>query len=173
MKKLTQARVDKAESEPKQYFIWDRDLKGFGLRVSPGGAKSYVIRYRMGGRGFPARRYTIGKHDSPWTTIAARSEAKRLLAEVELGRDPKEAEDERQAGQLNSRFEQFAEQFLELYGQREWAENNYKNQAGYLRNWKSLCLARSRWPPSSASTSLPCWTKFRRASRRCLATCLY
>ncbi|KWV94492.1 hypothetical protein ASS64_11945 [Erythrobacter sp. AP23] len=133
--KLTQARVEKAERKPKQYILWDRDLKGFGLRISPGGAKSYVIQYRMGGRGFPARRYTIGKHDSPWTTVAARSEAKRLLAEVELGRDPKEAEEERQADQLNSRFEQFAEQFLELYGRREWAENNYKNQAGYLRNW--------------------------------------
>ena len=94
----------------------------------------------MGESGFTAKRYTIGKHDSPWTTIAARTEAKRLLAEVELGRDPKEAEEEWQAGQLNSRFEQFAEQFLELYGQREWAANNYKNQAvdRYTLKWRSI-----------------------------------
>ncbi|SFP26071.1 Site-specific recombinase XerD [Qipengyuania nanhaisediminis] len=135
MGKLTQARVDKAEQRAKQYFIWDRDLKGFGLRISPGGAKSYVIQYRMGGRGFPAKRYTIGKHDSPWTTVAARGEAKRLLAEIELGNDPKDAEEERRADQLHSRFEQFANQFLELYGEREWAPNNYKNQKGYLSNW--------------------------------------
>jgi hypothetical protein len=59
------------------------------LVVTPGGAKSYAIDYRTGsGRGSPKRRLTIGKHGSPWTPETARSEARRLLAEVAAGRDP-------------------------------------------------------------------------------------
>jgi integrase len=64
-------------------------LKGFVLVVTPAGAKSYAVDYRAGsGRGAPKRRLTIGKHGSPWTPEMARTEAKRLLAEVAAGRDP-------------------------------------------------------------------------------------
>jgi hypothetical protein len=59
------------------------------LVVTPAGAKSYAVDYRIGsGRGSPKRRLTIGKHGSPWTPETARVEAKRLLAEVAAGRDP-------------------------------------------------------------------------------------
>ena len=60
-------------------FLWDDELKGFGRRLSPSGARSYVLQYRMGGREAPTRRYTIGRHGSPWTPDQARDEAKRLL----------------------------------------------------------------------------------------------
>ena len=67
----------------------DADVKGFVLVVTPAGARSYAVDYRAGsGRGSPKRRLTIGKHGSPWTPEAARTEAKRLLAEVAAGRDP-------------------------------------------------------------------------------------
>lgn len=57
--------------------------------VTPAGAKSCAVDYRAGsGRGAPKRRFTIGKHGSPWTPETARIEAKRLLAEVAAGRDP-------------------------------------------------------------------------------------
>ena len=45
----------------REYFVWDRDLKGFGLRVQPTGEKSYVVKYRAGsGRNAPTRRVTLG-----------------------------------------------------------------------------------------------------------------
>lgn len=135
MAKISHAVVEAARPRERQYFVWDRDLKGFGLRVSSGGTKSYVVQYRMGGRGFPVQRFTIGKHGSPWTALAARDEAKRLLSLVGLGQDPKEAEQEREHQQLHNRFDQFADQFLDLYGKREWAARNYDNQKGYLDRW--------------------------------------
>lgn len=135
MGKISHSVVEAAERSGQQYFLWDRDLKGFGVRVSPGGVKSYIVQYRMGGRGFPAKRYTIGKHGSPWTAVGARDEAKRLLSLVGLGQDPKEAEEERVHAQLHNRFEQFAAQFLELYGKREWVPRNFDNQKGYLERW--------------------------------------
>ncbi len=142
MTKLTHGTVEAAKPSERQYFLWDRDLKGFGLRVSVGGAKSYVVQYRMGGRGFAVKRYTIGKHGSPWTAAAARDEAKRLLSLVGLGQDPKEAEKEHVHQQLHNRFDQFADQFLELYGARQWAPRNYENQKGYLSRWITPVLGK-------------------------------
>lgn len=87
--KITKRTVDAAETQSVTYLVRDSELKGFVLVVTPGGAKSYAIDYRTGsGRGAPKRRLTIGKHGSPWTPEAARSEARRLLAEVAAGRDP-------------------------------------------------------------------------------------
>ena len=60
-------------------FLWDPELKGFGVKAEASGAKSYVLQYRLGGRGSKVRRYTIGRHGSPWTPATARTEAERLL----------------------------------------------------------------------------------------------
>src|SRR6266700_3719392 len=69
--------------------LWDTELKGFGVRVQRGGAKSYVLHYRVGtGRGAPLRKLTIGRHGSPWTPETARKEAKTLLGMIEDGADP-------------------------------------------------------------------------------------
>jgi Arm DNA-binding domain/Phage integrase, N-terminal SAM-like domain len=59
------------------------------LVVYPNGIKSYALDYRAGwGRSAPKRRYTIGKHGSPWTPEAARTQAKKLLGKIEDGGDP-------------------------------------------------------------------------------------
>lgn len=87
--KITKRVVDGAEPELSTYLVRDTEVKGFVLVVTSAGAKSYAIDYRAGsGRGAPKRRFTIGKHGSPWTPDMARAEAKRLLAEVAAGRDP-------------------------------------------------------------------------------------
>ncbi len=87
--KITKRTVDAAGPMPTTYLVRDTEVKGFVLVVTPAGAKSYAVDYRVGsGRGSPKRRLTIGKHGSPWTAETARAEAKRLLAEVAAGRDP-------------------------------------------------------------------------------------
>ena len=48
MSKLTKRVVDAAEIREREYFIWDEDLPGFGLRVLPSGRKRYIIQYRAG-----------------------------------------------------------------------------------------------------------------------------
>src|SRR5271170_2861476 len=87
--KITKRVVDGVELRGATFLVRDTEVKGFVMVVTPAGAKSYAIDYRAGsGRGSPKRRLTIGKHGSPWTPEAARTEAKRLLAEVATGRDP-------------------------------------------------------------------------------------
>ncbi|MGB8366390.1 MAG: tyrosine-type recombinase/integrase [Rhizomicrobium sp.] len=88
--KITKRTVDSLCASSGETTLWDSEVKGFGVRVRSGGAKTYIVRYRpgAGGRGAPLRTLTIGRHGSPWTPDTARGEAKRLLGLVEDGADP-------------------------------------------------------------------------------------
>ncbi len=86
MPKLTKRTVDAAKAKDTEYFVWDDDLAGFGLRVFPSGKKSYVVQYRQHRR---TRRMAIGPH-GVFTPDEARKEAKGILGEVARGGDPAE-----------------------------------------------------------------------------------
>ena len=84
MSKLTKRSVEALCTEVKDYLVWDRDLRGFGVRVYPSGKKTYLVQYRVGRR---TRRITIGQHGA-LTADEARNQAKRLLGDVARGADP-------------------------------------------------------------------------------------
>jgi integrase len=81
--KLTKRTVDSIK-HPKegQQFYWDRELPGFGLRVTPG-SKSYIVQDRVAGR---TVRATIGPHGT-FTPEEARNEAKAKLGDLSRGID--------------------------------------------------------------------------------------
>ncbi len=86
MPKLTKTTVSTIKPAENEYFIWDEEIKGFGLKVFPTGAKSYVYQYRTPqGR---SRRVTIGKHGMTMTVEQARAKAKKMRRTVEDGGDP-------------------------------------------------------------------------------------
>lgn len=86
---ITKRCVDTVQAQPNTYLIRDTRVKGFVLVVTPYGGKSYAVEYRAGrGRKAQKRRYTIGKHGSPWTPDLARREALRLLGAIANGADP-------------------------------------------------------------------------------------
>jgi integrase len=84
--RITKRAVDAAQPmEGRRYYLWDCDLKGFGLLVLPSGVKSYVFRYRTSeGR---KRLATIGKHGR-WTPDEARARADAWRQAVNAERDP-------------------------------------------------------------------------------------
>ncbi|WP_414899366.1 tyrosine-type recombinase/integrase [Rhizobium cremeum] len=84
MSKLTKRLIDGLEVREKDYFEWDDDLPGFGVRVWPSGRKTYVAQYRAGKQ---TRRFKIGIH-GPLTVEEARKEAKAVLGDVARGEDP-------------------------------------------------------------------------------------
>lgn len=86
MTKLTKRAVEALKSKNSDYFVWDDELPGFGLRIFRSGKRSYLIQYRSGGR---SRRYTIGQH-GVWTAETARREARKLLGKVAEGENPAE-----------------------------------------------------------------------------------
>ena len=88
--KLSTRTVTNAQPDEKDIFLWDSELKGFGLKVTPAGSKVYIVQYRVGGRGSPTKRFTIGKHGAPWTTDKARAKAKVILGDVADGNDPQQ-----------------------------------------------------------------------------------
>ncbi|TXN07382.1 tyrosine-type recombinase/integrase [Methylobacterium sp. WL103] len=86
--RITKRFVDGLEPRASEYAVWDRDLSGFGVRVRPTGAKSYITVYRAGrGRSALYRRQTIGATDK-LSADQARQEAERILAGATLGADP-------------------------------------------------------------------------------------
>jgi integrase len=87
-KAITKRGVDGLKEADREYFVWDRDLKGFGLRVQPTGEKSYVVKYRAGsGRNAPTRRVTLGPVGK-LTPDQARKLGKATLGSVAHGLDP-------------------------------------------------------------------------------------
>lgn len=86
--KIAKRVVDSLAPTGARYVAWDTEVPGFGVRVAPGGAKTYVLRYRVGGgRGGRERWATIGKHGAI-TPDQARDLARSWAAEVAGGGDP-------------------------------------------------------------------------------------
>jgi integrase len=105
--KITKRAVDAAKARKTDSYLWDRELPGFGLKVTPTGRKVYLVQYRLGGRKGRTRRFTIGQHGEV-TPAFARAEAKRLLGEIAAGRDPAAERDKAKADRsLAVALEQF------------------------------------------------------------------
>ena len=88
--KLTKRAVDAIETNSRRVVIYyDTDLKGFGLKVSPSGVKSWCVEYRPGGGGRSSgkRRMVLGSAHT-LTPDQARLAARKVLAAVALGDDP-------------------------------------------------------------------------------------
>jgi integrase len=83
--RLTDTLIRKAVPPARgQTLLWDADVKGFAVRLTAGGAKSFLLDYRAEGR---QRRITIGSFPD-WSVAAARQAAKNFKREVDLGQDP-------------------------------------------------------------------------------------
>lgn len=101
-------RLIDATAAPKEgeLRIWDTDVRGFALRITPTGRKSYCLKYRYQGR---QRWLTIGEHGSPWTPDTARSKAKEALYQASHGEDPQatKVETKLKSGTVKELFERY------------------------------------------------------------------
>ena len=86
---LNKRNVDALKPEDKPWIAWDDRLTGFGLRVHPTGAKSFIVNYRAGdgGRKAPNKRVVIGRYGKI-TADQARRLAQETLGRVASGDDP-------------------------------------------------------------------------------------
>jgi integrase len=84
--KLTKKVVDDAKLpvDKDQVFYRDDQLKGFALRVTSSGTKSFVIEKNIGNK---VRRITLGKYGA-LTVEQARKEAQKIIGQIATGVDP-------------------------------------------------------------------------------------
>jgi integrase len=105
--------------------IYDTELKGFGVRITAAGAKSFVLNYRAAGR---ERRITIGSLPE-WTAAAARAKAEALKRQVDDGEDPMgQRHAEREAPTVAT----LADRYLAEHATRK-RERSAKEDASLLR----------------------------------------
>jgi integrase len=85
-KRISKRTVDAIKPSDRDTFLWDTDVSGFGLKVTPAGKRVYILQYRQGARKAPWR-YTIGPHGQ-WAPEQARREAQRLRGLIAKGENP-------------------------------------------------------------------------------------
>jgi integrase len=119
MARLTEAAIrNKRGSKDKRVEI--HDSNGLYLIIQPSGAKSWALRYRVGGR---SRKLTLGPYgDDPAINLArARSLASAEMLKVKTGGDPARDRHRNSA----DTFESVARRFLARYARpknRSWKE---------------------------------------------------
>ena len=81
--RLTTRTVADAMPRDRRYIVWDDELTGFGVRISPSGLRSFIVQYRAreGGRRAASRKKVLG-HFPALTPARARSRAREVLRAV-------------------------------------------------------------------------------------------
>lgn len=132
-KPLTAAFVDAVKFPEKgQVTYWDQKLPRFGLRVSQGGSKTWVIVYRKDGR---LRWHTIGTNP-PLSLADARHLAGRKLAGVQYdGADPAaEKKEARAAAEAADTFRQLSDRYLREHAAKKKKESSRREDERILRH---------------------------------------
>src|SRR5260370_1195865 len=132
-KNLTDRFVRSAKPSDRQTDVWDTTFTGFGLRISPGGKKSFQIFYRYNGQ---QRRMVIGAY--PVMSLAdARKWAKDRLLHVAKGHDPAA---ERLGNRNAETFGELAADYLKYHSKRKkrsWGEDERIINVELLPDWES------------------------------------
>ena len=134
---LTVAVVSEAARQPAPYVIWDARLTGFGLRVSPGGAKSFFVQYRSGeGRRSDAnRKVTLGR----FPLLSPAEARKQALTRLGAARSAREASPEPARMCALPRLGEAVEEWLQARsGLGERSRARYRSVvAVMLRGWSA------------------------------------
>lgn len=106
--RISQQSIKSLAPQSKPYSIWCSDLKGFGVRVNPSGAITFIAKYRIGDK---QQMVTIGRSDR-LQAEAARKRAKELMGLAAIGVDQKS---QIKAEKKAATVPELAERFLKSY----------------------------------------------------------
>lgn len=132
--RLNQRAIDALQPRVgEQYVAWDSSVPGFGVRVSPAGTKTFILKYRLkSGR---VRWKTIGRV-ADLTLLQARDLAIDDRGIVARGKDPS-AENDRARGAIT--VAEACARFLSEYAATECStstQRTYKQAIdAYIRPW--------------------------------------
>jgi len=126
--KLTKRTVEAHAAKDTDVFLWDTALPGFGVRIKPSGAKTFLIQYRNA-EGL-SKRYSIGKF-GVLSADQARHEAQQLLAAVARGGDPSSEKQERREAPTMA---ELAERYLVDHARIKKKASSVRSDETLLRN---------------------------------------
>jgi integrase len=129
--RINKSSVDATRPGTAEVMLWDDKIAGFGLKVTPKGAKTYLFQYRIGGRVGKTRRVTIGKHGA-LTPDAARKEAERLAVLVSQGADPQQQKQDNARKAVDLAFKGYAQTFVDDCLKVRW-KTSHKDGEALLR----------------------------------------
>ena len=86
---LTIPAIEALKPEDKARIAWDDKVTGFGVRVQPSGAKSFIVNFRVG-RGGPLKRMLIARVGE-MLPGQARQRACAIIERAARGEDPEKA----------------------------------------------------------------------------------
>ena len=121
--RLSQRRVDALKPRKSAYDVRDPELRGFGVRVLPSGAKRYFIHSQHRGR----RVWKIVGRAGPVDLDEARDRASVMLAAIRDGTDAQAA------AAPDILFEAVADEVFRRYA-RNWKPSTLKVNRNYFRN---------------------------------------
>jgi integrase len=116
-KLLTSIAIEKFKPRADRYEVGDPGARGLRVVIQPSGSKTFILRYRFGGR---PKKHTIGPVEIG--LAAARVEASKAIYELAQGRDPADAKREAKEAQrlaaleVEDTFYSVAERYLKLEG---------------------------------------------------------
>lgn len=130
MAKLTKRQIEALEPQPKDYFVWDSELSGFGIRIFPTGRKQFVVQYRYGRI---SRRMNLGRFGA-LTPDQARGLALEALVKLRKDIDPiAEKRERRDALLVRELAERFDDEHIAVHLKASTAKE-------YRRNLKLFIL---------------------------------
>ena len=137
---LTKRAVEGLKPADKSWIAWDDRLTGFGVRVHPTGAKSFIVNYRSGdgGRKAPNKRVVIGRYGKV-APDQARRLAQKVLGKVASGDDP--AEERAEARAMPTLGDAFEDYMAANPNRSKRTDELYRYEAKrYLGDWLSRPL---------------------------------
>ena len=137
---LTKRVIEALDPTDTSWIAWDDKLTGFGIRVHPGGGKSFIVNYRAGdgGRKAPNKRLVIGRYGKV-TADQARRQAQKILGKVADGDNP--AEERAEARSMPTLGDTFEEYMIANPNRSKRTNELYRYEAKrYLGDWLSRPL---------------------------------
>ena len=131
---LTERKIRDAKPRATPFVLWDREVRGFGVRVFPSGRKAFILNYRVDGR---ERRATLARCGEI-SLREARDRAGRELAAIRDGEaDPLRRREERAtAPTVSDLFDRFFSEYVprrrEAGRMAESTARHYTRQRRYV-----------------------------------------
>lgn len=137
--KLTKRVIDAAVPQSKDVVIWDSEVAGLGLKVTPSGRKSFVLFYRTASG--EQRKPKVGDYGAI-TLDQARGIARDMLGTVRAGGDPSAArQDARAAPTVADAVQRFLDEHASLKKPLTRASYESQLRLHVLPSWGSKKVA--------------------------------